>query len=281
MYLYQQRFAEADVGPGIYAPHLLHAERKLNRTTDNEIFYLEGLLAFHASQPSATARRYVHTARAAFAEKGVFPPLAHIWGGLGLSDDIDKRPRLVCDFVTCTAGVALGMSSSSITAGGPLRWGGGSVPTFEIFAPFGTSYQRTGPNQIVYLELSDTATFAQQQRQQLLVDAATRTNCAPEGFALRQPSNASWQNAVAAAEQGAGRVYYRLRQCLASASGPDDPVNCVVSADAQTPAFIVIDTPPSPPGCACRAAGGRSETVPWAMLMLAFSLAGARSRRRS
>jgi hypothetical protein len=279
MYLYHERFREANLGPGIYAPHLLRAERKLKRVTDNEIFYLDGLLAFHASQPSESARRYLHIARAAFAEKGVFPPLAHIWGGLGLDDDIDKRPRLVCDTVTCSDGVARGMSAAAITAGGPLEWSGGAQPTFAVFAPFGTRYQTAGSSsQIVYLELSAAPSFAQQQREQLTIDATLRTNCAPSGFALRQPSSGNWQAAVAAAEQGSGRVYYRLRQCLASASGPDDPLNCVVSADAQMPAFIVIDTPPV--GCTCRTAGRRVPGSPWGVLALSLGLAGLVLRRR-
>ncbi len=283
MYLYQQRFRQAGIGPGFFAQHLLQAERKLQRPSDNEMFYLGGLLAFLAAQPGESARRYVHIARAAFAEKGVFPPLAHIWGGLGLDDDIDKRPQLSCDTATCDDGTARGMSSASITAGGPLEWTGGAVPTFEIFAPFGSRYQRVGATgQIVYFELSSTAAFAQQQRQLIVIDTSIRTNCAPAGFALKQPSSANWQAAVAAAEQGSGRVYYRLRQCLASASGPDDPINCIVSANAQTPAFIEIDVPGGGGGgCSCRTAGERSPTTPWSMLLITLGVVGLGMRRWS
>ena len=275
VYLYQQRFREAGIGPGFYAQHLLQAERKLKNATDNEIFYLGGLLAFLSSQPSESARRYVHIARAAFAEKGVFPALAHIISAETL-EDIDDRPELVCDTAICTQNKALAMSAASITAGGPLEWNGGPPPTFELFAPTGSRFENSGGKSIVYLELSETASFTSVVRTQALqVDWFSRVNCAPAGFARLPPSNANWQAVVDAADQGAGRVYYRLRQCLAS-----DPANCVVSADTQTPAFIEVSAGAGG-ACNCRAAGMPSQRSPWALVAFVLGAAALLRRRRN
>lgn len=251
-------------------------------TEDGEVRFFDTLLKHLRASPFTGVRRYEHTARAAFIEKGVFPLGIHFIAALS-TGNVDARPKVRCDASECGEGPALNVSLQTLTMSGPFEWASGEQPpAFDVFAVPGDRYQEFGDAyNLVWLELSDNAAFGATggvvTRDAQAFVQSKRANCSPPGFFRASPSAASW-SAVAATAGDGGRVYYRVRQCLTSASGPDDPFACVVSATPTSPAYVDLDLPPQ--GCAseCRATGGRSERQPWAWLAL-LPLALGISRR--
>lgn len=86
-----------------------------------------------------------------------------------------------------------------------------------------------------------------------------------------------WRDAVRAGEAAEGRVYYRLRQCLAGAD-VDDPDDCVVSTTLLSPAFTTVSFQGT--GCGCELPGAPKRRAPWAAA-LALGAAVSLRRRRS
>lgn len=305
LHLYQRRFREAGIGPVFPGQHMLEAQRKLLKLTDTERPYHEALIAYLRSQPSPLTRRYEHTARAAFAEKGVFSVGAEVFAAGTFELDLDQ-PHLYqhrCDptgSVPCSTSRARAISLTTLVASGPLRWNddpddaSAPIPTFDVYAPVGLSYEQAGgPGQSllrVHLEFSDQADFSTGaffERVPITIGYSLapaggvplgRVNCAPPGFARVTPPGAVWRDAVRAADASGGRLYYRLRQCLAGAD-VDDPDNCVVSTTPTSPAFTTV-SPPSPTGCNCQLPGLRGRPEPWAAWALALAAASLRLRRR-
>jgi len=76
----------------------------------------------------------------------------------------------------------------------------------------------------------------------------------------------------------ADTVYYRVGQCLASASGPNDPAKCVVSTTATTPAYVRIHFESGGCPSQCGVVGAESERASWPSLAL-LPRAAALSRR--
>jgi MYXO-CTERM domain-containing protein len=290
MYLFQQRLLEGGVTKTLTALPLLEAERTLQAETDGEIEYLQQLLVYLGAQPADTVRRYQYAARAAFVEKGMFSPSLHAVGA-AFGGDLDDRVDLRCNAPGCTPSNALFLSGLSLTLSGPLRWDedpddpDAQLPVFDAFAPPGSACNRAllppgiPPLGLTWLELSDNPTFNGQSgffsRTQFLNDQAARINCAPVGFFRPTAPNTEFRAAVRAAAQGSGRVYYRLRQCLAG-SGPTSS-NCIVSTLPSTPAFMTVQ--PAGPGCACKAAGRRMP-APWGWLALGVGALLVRRRKK-
>ncbi len=291
MYLFQRRLLQGGVTKTLAGLPLLEAERALQQLTDGELDYYQQLLVYLSAQPADTVRRYQYAARAAFVEKGVFSPSLHFinvfFGG-----DIDDRLDVRCDAPACNASSALQLSSLSLTLSGPLNWDddpddpGAQMPVFDGFAPPGSAYNNTflppgaPPQTLTWLELSDNPGFNGQTgffgRTQLLSDPMARLNCAPNGFFRPTAPQQGFRDAVRVAAQSSGRVYYRLRQCLAG-SGPDDAGACVVSTQGATPAFMTVQL--APPGCSCRMPGARVSTQ-WSWLLLGLALGLRRRKRR-
>jgi hypothetical protein len=280
---YARRFFEAGIASLTPARHLLGAERSLQGTEDGEVRYFDALLKQLRAAPHVETRRYEHAARAASIEKGVFPAVIHAFGAPGP----DARPRVRCNVGECSEGAALAVSLATLTLSGPFVWAStAQPPELDVFAVPGDRYQAfTAGYNLVWLELSDNAAFSAAAgavtRDGQAFQVAQRLNCSPPGFFRAAPTAQSWATVASAAGDG-GRVYYRVRQCLASASGPDDPGACVVSATQYAPAFVTLDLPPTPGGCSTRRGteGGQGERGGWAWFAL-LPVAAALSRRRA
>lgn len=282
MFGYERRFFDAGIGSAIPARHLLEAERTLQFTADGEVKYFGGLLSYLRSSPFAGLRRYEYTARSAFIEKGIFPPGVHFLAALA-TGDVDARPLVRCNTSECSAASALNLAALTLTMSGPLDWSStAQAPEFDVFAVPGTRYTvATGPgnpNQ-VWLELSDNAAFSSAAGGVTTRDAQTfnptaRLNCSPSGFFRATPSAASWGSVAGSALLGGDRVYYRVRQCLASATGPDDPTACVVSTTATTPAYVRVHFEAGGCPAQCGVVGAESEREAWPWLALLPLAAG-------
>lgn len=277
LFAFQRRFLDSGVGSYAPAHYMLEGQRNLQQITDNEVMYLQGLVEYLRGAPTAAARRYEYTARAAFAEKGVFSPWIHVASMLGTGGDIDGRPIARCDGCPFPEEV----SAQTLTVSGPFEWSSDTdPPEVDVFAPPGTSYETTGAGNVVHLELSDNAAFSGAQG---VVNDTVRTfsptsrvNCAPPGFFRATPGVAQWQAAASAAAAKNGIVYYRVRQCLAGGAP------CIASTTASVPAYVVLDLPPG--GCnnqQCHAAPARRAAGwPWLVFGLAAACAGRRRARR-
>ncbi len=291
LHLYQRRFREAGVGPVVYGQHMLEAQRVLKQLTANEMAYFSGLVNYLRSQPSVLTRRYEHTARAAFAEKGVFSTYAHFVAAGTLSVGLDERQEYQCSSSNCTPARARTLSAATLTASGPLRWNFDPdladvpIPTFEIFAPIGSAYDDQGltlTQNRVWLEFSDAPDFTGGtffERTPVIVDALERINCAPPGFARPTVPSTIWRDAVRAAADADGRVYYRLRQCLDGAS-VDDPDNCIVSTTATSPAFTTVSFQGGT-GCTCELPGRPLPRPGWPAAVFAAACASLVLRKKS
>ncbi len=277
LFAFQRRFL--DSGGGTFAPahYLLEGQRALQRIEDNEVIYLNGLVEYLRGSPTAAIRRYEYTARAAFAEKGVFSAWIHVATMLATGGDLDVRPIVRCD--GCPLPVEI--SAQTLVMSGPFEWSSETrPPQFDVFAPPGSSYEQgeeRGAGNVVHLELSDNPAFSTAQG--VVNDtvrgfsSTARVNCAPLGFFRTRPGVAQWQAIAASAATKSGRVYYRVRQCLAGGS------TCVASTTASVPAYVVLDLPPG--GCnseQCTASQRRSGST-WPWLAAGLTLAGALFRR--
>lgn len=289
MFGYARRFFDSGVGSGVPARHLLEAERALQATADGEVKYFSALASYLKASPYADVRRWTHTARAAFIEKGIFPSGIHFLAALG-SGDPDARPIVRCNATECSDALALNLLAQTLTMSGPFDWSSiAQAPEFDFFAVPGTKFTgATGGVNQLWVELSDNPAFSSAAggvttRDPQTFSPTTRLNCSPSGFFRAKPSASSWAAVASSALADGDRVYYRARQCLASATGPDDPSACVVSATATTPAYVRVHLEPGgcPAQCGVVGAETEREARPWLTLLpLAAGLSRRVVRRR-
>lgn len=238
LYAFQRRFPDSGLGTFRPAHFMLEGQRALQQVTDNEVIYAQALALYLRGQPTVETRRYEHTARAAFAEKGVFSAWIHV------------------------------VSAQTLVMSGPFEWSSETEPPqFDVFAPPGSSYEKKlGPGgNVVHLELADNPNFSVAQG--VVTDTVrassptARVNCAPPGFFRTSPGAAQWQAVAESAAAKSGHVYYRVRQCLAGGSP------CIASTTPSVPAYLVLDIPAG--GCnngQCAASPPRGRS-PWLWLL--------------
>ena len=152
LYAFQRRFLDSGAGTFSPAHYLLEGQRALQRIEDNEVIYLSGLVEYLRGSPTAAIRRYEYTARAAFAEKGVFSAWIHVATMLSTGGDLDVRPIVRCD--GCPLPVEI--SAQTLVMSGPFEWSSEiRPPQFDVFAPPGSSYEKgveRGVGNVVHLE---------------------------------------------------------------------------------------------------------------------------------
>lgn len=298
-------FQQAGMSSIVPARHIIGAEATLSQTTSGEVDYLQALVDYLMSLQATANRRYVHLARAAFAEKGVFLKALHESRNGSNYEDAPLRPR--CDVgSSCSVLDALATLSGALTAAGPINWkqATADAPEFRGFVVPGTWYENKGPDTAVgHLDLSTSPSFpagATTISQEVDVDTSSavdpttntnsQINCSPPGFfhatvpAATHGALAGAAIAAAAASGAEPRIYYRLRECSASGGG-------CVNTTSVVPAYTVI-IPTGSTGCTVTCAigaaePGRTGRIPALLAALAGLLlsgsrreAGRRRRRR-
>ncbi len=276
LYAFQRRFLDSGLGTFRPAHFMLEGQRALQEVTDNEVIYAQGLALYLRGQPTVETRRYEHTARAAFAEKGVFSAWIHVATMLSTGGDLDVRPIVRCDGCPYPDEV----SAQTLVMSGPFEWSSESEPPqFDVFAPPGSSYEKKlGPGgNVVHLELADNPNF--DAAQGVVTDTVrafsptARVNCAPPGFFRTSPGAAQWQAVAESAAAKSGHVYYRVRQCLAGGSP------CIASTTPAVPAYLVLDIPAGGCNSGQCAASPRRARSPWPWLLAGLALAGVVRRK--
>ena len=294
---YEHWFLDAGVGIGVPGRQLLEAERGLKLNTDGEVDLLDNLVTYLVSLPDDADRRYVHLARTAFAEKGVFMPYVHQAFTPSGYDYRDHFFLPQCDFThPCTGAQSGALESGTLTVTAPLKWQQGTTaPELVGFAPSILTYPH------IYLDLSNRRGFPASMpggivtRTDSITLPADPPNCSLHGFFRRQASaNSNWADVASAAmlnpdASGEPRVYYRLRLC--TLPGPQG-ASCVSSSTVRlsatgptygVPAYTVITAGAVPPGCTLTCAipvRGGSSRWPLALAASVLGLALLRRRRR-
>lgn len=287
---YERWFVDAGITSATPGKHLTEAERALGDASDGEIDFLDALVTYLRSLPDVADQRYVHLARTAFAEKGIFLPVVHqnfTPPGLDYRDHyFDPSCRAAAG---CTPTQLLALALGSLTVAAPITWPeDGGTPEVAGFAPF----VYTVP--VAELDLSNRPDFPPSGGGAVTTTETIKPptlpyNCSPPGFFRQAPSGTDWTSVASAAVAGPEvlpdgsvqepRVYYRLRLC--ASAGSSDCISSIGAAN-EIPAYAVIQ--PAGGGgctltCAVPARRGRAPWAPGAAAGLAGLLLLRRRRR--